>query len=221
MSAPTQPEHGVKAVRDAVRNLLAADLPRRITEMTSLWRLNTGDVPTADMITSGEAPDNALDHKGKAWVEIVTPRLMPRTRCVDVTPTGGNVNRYRYSSRIYVWTLGDAWADAIDRRDRLAVAVRDSLFGYPTLAVPPAVGDTGFLLNSSTISEEYGEPYRLKRANGSTRVWAGAVLAYEIDHEYNVDAVTTRDDWGTFDGIDLAVTLLPYPPVPAIPPHGG
>jgi hypothetical protein len=217
MSVQTQPEHGVKAVRDAVARLLRADLPFRIDRMTQLWQLDRGQIPDPDMITSGETPDNALDHRGTtnegedkygAWVEVITPRLLPRTRTVEVTARGSSVNRYRYSARLYVWTLAPSWAEAIDRRDRLAVAVRDSLFSYPTLAVPPAVGDTGFLINSSTISEEYGEPHRIGR--GNTRVWAPALLTYEIDHEYDTEAITTRDDWGSFDGVDLLVTLLPW-----------
>jgi hypothetical protein len=213
VSSPSQPEHGVKAVRDKVAALLVADLPTRITRMTSLWGLDAGSIPGVDMVTSGEAADNALDARGKTWIEVVTPRLLPRTRTMDLTSSGSAVNRYRYSARIYVWAVADRWAQALDDRDRLAGAVRDSLFDYPTLAVPPVVGDTGFLLNSSTISEEYGEPYRIKRQGGSPRVWAPALLSYEIDHEYNPDAVTTREDWGVFNGIDLFVTLLPYSPV--------
>lgn len=217
MSVSIQPEHGVKAVRDAVARLLAADLPNRIDRMTQLWQLDRGEIPDPDMITSGETADNALDDRGTtndgdeksgAWVEVITPRLLPRTKTVDITPSGSSVNRYRYSARIYVWTLAPHWDEAMDRRDRLAVAVRDSLFSYPTLAVPPAVGDTGFLINSSTISEEFGEPHRIGR--GNTRVWAPALLTYEIDHEYDTEAVTTRDDWGSFDGYTLRVTLLPW-----------
>ena len=219
MPITTQPEHGVKAVRDAVARLLVADLPKRIDRMTSLWQLDAGaiPIPNADQVTSGEPPDNALDDRGitndgddrfGAWVEVITPRLLPRTRTVDISPRGSSVNRYRYSARIYVWCLAPTWTDALDRRDRLSVAVRDSLFSYPTLAVPPAVGDTGFLLNSSSISEEYGQPFRVGR--GNTRVWAPSLLTYEIDHEYDTEAVTTRDDWGSFDGINLRVELLPW-----------
>ena len=215
----TQPEHGVKAVRDRVAALLAWNLPLRIDRMTYLWQLDKEAIPVPDpgSITSGEAPDNALTQAGVtnegggktgAWVEVITPRLLPRTRTVEVTPKGGSVNRYRYSARIYVWTLADRWGEAMDRRDRLSVAIRDALFTYPTLAIPPAVGDTGFLVNSSSISEEYGDPVRIK--GGNTRVWAPSLLTYEIDHEYDTDAVTTVDDWGSFDRIDLQVELLPW-----------
>lgn len=217
MPVQTQPEHGVKAVRDAVARLLRADLPKRIDRMTYLWQLDTPAIPSPNMITSGEAADNALDDRGTqadgdtksaSWVEVITPRLLPRTRTVDMTTRGSTVNRYRYSARLYVWVLAPNWGDALDRRDRLAVAVRDSLFSYPTLAVPPTTGDTGFLVNSSTISEEYGEPHRVGK--GNTRVWAPCLLTYEIDHEYDTEAVTTRDDWGSFDHIDVVVELLPF-----------
>jgi len=215
----TQPEHGVKAVRDAVARMLVADLPKRIERMTYLWQLDEQAIPVPDeaAVTSGEAPDYALTDKGitnagnsksGAWVEVITPRLLPRTRTVDMTSRGGSVNRYRYSARIYVWTLAPTWAESMDRRDRLAVAIRDCLFTYPTLAVPPAVGDTGFLVNSSSISEEFGEPRRI--GQGNTRVWSPALLTYEIDHEYDTEAVTTVDDWGSFDRIDLTVELLPW-----------
>lgn len=215
MPIQTQPEHGVKAVRDRVAALLRAELPRRIERMTYLWQLDAGEIPDPNRVTSGEKPDHALDNSGNdreeqgaAWVEVITPRLLPRTRTVDITPRGSTVNRYRYSARLYVWTLAPTWDESMDRRDRLAVAVRDSLFSYPTLAIPPAVGDTGFLVNSSSISEEYGEPHRI--GSGNTRVWAPALLTYEIDHEYDTEAVNTRDDWGSFDGLDLFVTLLPF-----------
>lgn len=215
----TQPEHGVKAVRDAVAAMLVYDLPLRIDRMAYLWQLDREAIPVPDeaAITSGEAADNALtdtgitnegDQKSGAWIEVITPRLLPRTRTVEVTAKGGSVNRYYYSARIYVWCLAGKWAEAMDRRDRLATAVRDTLFSYPTLAVPPLVGDTGFLINSSSISEEYGEPVRMGR--GNTRVWAPALLSYEIAHEYDTDAVTTIDDWGSFQHIDLQVTLLPW-----------
>lgn len=210
MSAPTQPEHGVKAVRDQVAALLVADLPGRITDMTRLWALGEREIPQADMVTSGETPDNALDHRGEAWIEVITPRLLPRTRTVGLTLTGGSVNRYRYSARIYVWTLADTWPDAMDKRDRLATAVQDALFDYPTLAVLPATGDTGFLINSSSISQEFGEPYRARQKGGSPRVWAPALLSYEIDHEWGTTDITTRPDLGRFDSVDLRVVLLPY-----------
>lgn len=222
MTTAVQPEHGVKAVRDAVAALLVADLPGRIPRMEGYWSLQSGDIPAADMITSGETPDQALDSRSDAWIEVVTPRLLPRTKTVDLTPTGGSVNRYRYSARLYIWTLHTNWADALDRRDRLAVAVRDALFGYPTLAVPPVTGDTGFLVNTSTVSEEFGEPHRLGK--GNPRTWAPALLTFEIDHEYNTDAVTTRDNWGVFNQVNVRVVLMskkqPNTYAPGGDPHG-
>ena len=74
------------------------------------------------------------------------------------------------------------------------------------LAPPPAFGDTGFLLNPATISEESSEPVRLK----TTHVRAAALLAYEIDHEYPSGIPSTLPDLGTFDTLDLRVTLAPF-----------
>jgi len=200
------PEHGAKAVRDAVANLLIADLPYRIDALTQLWVLDRQEIPDPDMVTSGEAADGALDHRGKTWIEVITPRLMPRTRTVGVTADGQLIHRYRYGARIYLWVLAERWQDALNRRDRLATAARDSLLTYPTLAAPPAVGDTGFLVHTSSISEEFAEPTRLD----TTRVRSAALLAYEIEHEYATGAPPTQPPWGTFDELDLAVTLLPY-----------
>src|SRR5690349_9951861 len=106
MMVATQPEHGVKAVRDRVAAMLVYDLPLRIDRMTHLWQLDREAIPVPDeeAVTSGDAADNALTDRGitndgntktGAWVEIITPRLLPRTRTVDVTVRGGSVNRYR------------------------------------------------------------------------------------------------------------------------------
>jgi hypothetical protein len=204
-------EHGAKAVRDRVANLLIADLPPRIDAMTQLWVLDRGAIPEPGKVTSGEAPDGALDHQAETWIEVITPRLMPRTRTVGMTSDGQMINRYRYSARVYIWVLAEKWQEALDRRDRLATAARDSLLTYPTLAVPPAVGDTGFLVHNNTLSEEFAEPSRIgNRSGGSPRVRAAALLAYEIEHEYATGAPPTTPPWGTFNTLDLAVTLLPY-----------
>jgi hypothetical protein len=204
-------EHGAKAVRDRVANLLVADLPLRTEAMTQSWELDARDVPTPGMVTSGEAADNALDHRAETWIEVITPRLMPRTRTVGITVDGQLIHRYRYSARVYIWVMADRWQDALDRRDRLATASRDSLLTYPTLAIPPTVGDTGFLVHTNTLSEEFAEPVRIgNRGGGSPRVRAAALLAYEIEHEYATGAPSTQPPWGVFETLDLSVILLPY-----------
>lgn len=198
-------EHGAKAVRDRVAALLMADLPLRIEAMLNLWVLDREEIPEPK-VTSGEAPDNALDHSAENWIEVITPRLMPRTQFMGLTPAGGWINRYRYSSRIYIWVLAERWAEALNRRDRLCAAARDALLSYPTLAVPPATGDTGFLVHNNTLSEEFSEAYRLK----TQRVRAAGVLAYEIEEEYATGEPATTGSFGRFDELDLRVTLLPY-----------
>lgn len=200
-------EHGAKAVRDRVAALLLADLSPRITAMTHLWALDSRRIPDPDMVTSGEAADNALDHRGETWIEVITPRLMPRTQSVGLNTSGYMINRYRYGARIYVWTLAPDWAGALDTRDRLCTATRDALLSYPTLAIPPATGDTGFLVHTNTISEEFSEPYRNK---STSRVRAAGLLSYEIIEEYATGYPTTSPDWGVFENLDLRVTLLPY-----------
>jgi len=205
------PEHGTKAARDAVAALLMADLPPRIDAMTELWSLQEASIPWPGQVTSGETADNVLDHRSDTWIEVIAPRLLPRTKIVGITVDGQLVHRYRYSARIYVWVLADRWQDALDRRDRLCTAARDSLLTYPTLAIPPAYGDTGFLVHNNTISEEFAEPYRIGGRNGgSPRVRAAGLLAYEIDHEYATGLPDTTGPLGTFDTFDLTVTLAPY-----------
>jgi hypothetical protein len=213
-------EHGAKAVRDRVANLLIADLPFRVDAMTELWLLDDREIPKPGKVTSGEAPDNAIDHQAETWIEVIAPRLMPRTRAMGLNADGQMIYRYRYSARIYIWTLADRWQDALNRRDRLSTAARDSLLTYPTLAIPPAVGDTGFLVNSTTMSEEFAEPHRIGgRAGGSPRVRAAGLLAYEIEHEYATGIPSTTAAWGVFDDLELAVTLLPYTAPIGGPPH--
>lgn len=203
-------EHGAKPVRDRVTALLAADLPNRITMATNLWALDAPELPKPDQVHSGDIPDGALDHKGDTWIEVITPRLMPRTRSMGLNPNGYMTHRYRYSARIYVWVISPLWDDAVDLRDRTATVTRDSLLAYPTLAVPPAVGDTGFLVRYDTLAEESGEPFRIGQRNGgSPRVRAGALLNYEIEHEYAAGDPLTNAAWGTFNTLDLKVTLVP------------
>lgn len=211
----TPDEHGAKGVRDKVAALLAAELPSRIDAMTHLWALDEVEVPHPDMVTSGEAADNVLDHRGDTWVEVITPRLMPRTEAMGLNNLGYMVYQYHYTARIYVWVLAKDWQTVLDRRDRTAAAARDALITYPTLAIPPAFGDTGFLLDVKTLAEEYSEPYRLK----TSHVRAAGLLAYEIKHEYASGVPSTRPDLGVFENLDLRVTLLPF--TEPVAPLGG
>jgi hypothetical protein len=204
-------EHGTKAVRDRVAALLRADLPNRIDAVTHLWSLDRREIPKPDMIISGEKPDQVLDDKGKTWIEVITPRVLPRTQSMGLNAHGSMVHRYRHSARIYVYVISPEWADTVDMRDRSVTMVHDSLLSYPTLAIPPQRGDTGFLVHVNTITEESGEPFRIgQRTGGNPRVRAGGLLSYEIEHEYANDDPNTTQPWGTFETLDLRVTLLPF-----------
>lgn len=196
-------ESGAKAVRDRLAALLIDDLPRRITMLTELWTMPAGSIPLPDMVSSGEPADNVLDHRGHTWVEVITPRLMPRTKQMGFDTDAMMVYRFRYAARIYVWTLLDTWPEALDARDRLAGAVRSTLLDYPTLT--RAGGDSGYLLHSDTITEEFGAPWRHPNTR---RVWAPGVLVYEIEEETALPS--TRPDPIPYEGVDLRVTLLPY-----------
>lgn len=200
-------EHGAKAVRDRVANLLRADLPLRIDMMCELWAIERATIAGPDMVTSGEAPDNALDHRGRTWIEVITPRLMPGTETVGMDANGNLEIRCKYQARIYVWGVAENWAKALDQRDRLMTASRDALLDYPTLAIPPQVGDTGVLVNRDRMSEEFPSPYRIPK---NPRVWAGGALVYELIEEYAIGDPTTRPQPEPYTGWDLAVTLLPY-----------
>lgn len=200
-------EHGAKTVRDRVANLLRADLPPRIDMMCELWAIERATIAGPDMVTSGEAADNVLDHRGRTWIEVVTPRLMANTETVGMDANGNMELRCRYQARIYVWGLSERWAEALDQRDRLMTAGRDSLLDFPTLAIPPATGDTGYLVSRDRMSEESPPPFRLP---SNKRVWAGGSLVYEIIEEYTVGEPTTRPQPEPYTGFDLAVTLLPF-----------
>lgn len=200
-------EHGAKAVRDRVAALLRADLPPRIDMMCELWAIERATVAVPGMVTSGEPADNALDARGRTWIEVITPRLMPSTQTVGMDAAGNLEIRAKYQARVYVWGIADRWPDAIDQRDRIMAAGRDALLDYPTLAIPPTVGDTGYLVSRDRMSEEFGAPYRLPN---NPRVWAGGVLVYEVDEEYAIGDPTTRPQPEPYDGFSLAVTLLPW-----------
>ncbi|MGH3986593.1 MAG: LamG domain-containing protein [Pseudonocardiaceae bacterium] len=222
-------EHGAKAVRDRVAALLVADLGARIDAMCELWVLDAATFPAPDRVishgdtpadprypgtlavTSGEPPDFALDHTARSWVEVITPRLMPKTQTWGLTPRGNLLYRFRYACKLYVWALGDTWREALDARDRLAVAVRDALFDLRTLQIPPASGDSGYLVDPNTMSEEFGAPFRIAGKSGTNpRVRAAALLNYEVIHEHETGVPTTRPDDGPYTGYDLAVSLLPW-----------
>lgn len=200
---------GANGVRDKVAELLGIEVPRKIPLLREAWNLDASQLPDLDVVTSGEAALNALDSRGKSWVEVITPRLVRSVR-VDIDPAGRPVYRSRYAARIYVWALGSDWETSKTARDNLAAAVRLSLIEYPTLTV--AGGDTGWLLHENTISEEYGEPQPVAKRGGgaSPRVWTGAVLAYEIDAEESTADGSTRPPWGTNE--TLIVTGSGYGP---------
>lgn len=209
----TATEHGAKAVRDRVAALLAADMPHRITTMCTLWSIDASVFPPPDMVTSGEAADFLLDARGRVWIEVITPRLMPRTQTVGLSANGNMVYRFRYSAKIYIWAIDDHWQGAIDQRDRLTAAARDSLLDFPTLIPPPGGGDSGYCVFPDTLTEEFGEPFRLgsKQPGGSNpRVRAAGLLNYEIVEEYEVGVPTTRPIPGPYTGYSLVVTLLPF-----------
>jgi hypothetical protein len=200
---------GADGVRDKVAELLAVEMPRKIPLLREAWDLDAAGLPDLDVITSGEAADNTLDSRGRSWVEVINPRLL-RTRRVDIDPAGRPVYRSRYAARIYVWALGQDWGGAKTARDNLAAAVRLSLIEYPTLTI--LGGDTGWLLHEDTITEEYGEPQRINRRSttGPARVWAGAVLSYEIDAEESTADGSTRPPLGVNN--DMIITPHGYGP---------
>jgi hypothetical protein len=204
-------EHGAKVVRDQVAALLQADLPGRIDAACELWVLDRATLPEPGMVVSGDLADSVLDHRAREWIEVITPRLMPRTELVGFDASANLRYRFRYTARIYIWAINDRWPDVVDQRDRLMTQARDCLLDYPTLAIPPASGDTGFLIHIPTITEEFGEPFRIGKRDGSNpRARAGGLLAYEIIEEYAVGSPTTRPQPEPYTGFDLAVTLLPY-----------
>lgn len=202
---------GADGVRDKLAGLLHAEVPVKIPLLREAWSLSHLHLPDLDEVVSGESPEGALDSRGDTWILVINPRLlkMTRTDIVDGQPE----YMTRYACRVYVWSKGDTWEDAIRSRDNLAVACRLALLQYPTL--DNAVrGDTGYRLHENTYTEEFGEPMRLASGKGR-RVWAGAVLAVDLDCQETLADGSTRAPIGTTDEVVTNATVVgPLQPMP-------
>jgi hypothetical protein len=203
---------GADGVRDKLAELLRSEVPRKIGLLNTAWSAAQVQLPNLDEVVSGESPDNALDSRGDTWVLVINPRLLNlrRTDIVDGQPE----YMTRYSARIYVWAKDDSWATAISARDNLAVACRLSLLQYPTLD-NQTPGDTGYRLHENTYTEEFGEPMRLAQGQGR-RVWAGAVLAIDMDCQETLADGSTRAPLGELDQTAVTATAVgPASPLPS------
>lgn len=176
-------------LRDVVRDALAAEVPRKIPLLRTRWGLTAIELPDVGRIVSGEPVENALTGDSDTWVTVLNPRLF-KTDQVDIDPSGLPVYMSRYSCRIYTWARASEWALAVAIRDRLAVVCRLALLEWPNLR-PGTYGDTGYRLHRNTYTEQFGDALRLtERAGG--RVWAGAMLAVDIDTEESLADGSTR-----------------------------
>lgn len=202
---------GADGVRDKIAALLTAELARKVPLLRAAWEQLDIVIPEIDKIISGETPDMVLESTGDTWVLVINPRFL-NTKRVDIVD-GQPVYMTRYSCRIYVWAKDDAWELAISARDNLAVACRLSLFQYPTLD-NQVQGDTGYRLHENTYTEEFGEPLRLG-SNKGRRVWAGAVLAIDVDCQETLEDGSTREPLGTAQEITTTATVVgPGQPLP-------
>jgi hypothetical protein len=197
---------GPDGVRDALAALLREVLPVKIPLLREAFGADHGSLPDADVVASGEMPDSALTSIGKAWVEVINPRLLPGMRRVDIDPAGDPVYRIRYACRIYVWALGTDWDNSIVRRDMMTGAVRMTLLEFPTLTT--AGGDSGYLVHEDTYTEEYGTPTR--SPNSSGRAWCSALCSIDLWSEETLTAGRLRQPIGDLAaGPTVATTLIP------------
>lgn len=202
---------GADGVRDRIVELLKFEVARKVPLLRVAWDQTATTIPALDEIVSGESTDRALDSRGQTWCVVINPRLLNTMRVgiVDGLPE----YLTRYSCRVYVWSKGANWAEAIAQRDNLAVACRLSLLEYPNLD-PEARGDTGYRLHENTYTEEFGEPLRLGNAKGG-RVWAGAVLAIDVDCQETIADGSTRPPIGEAEEISTTATVVgPGQPLP-------
>lgn len=194
---------GANGVRDKLADLIRAEVPRKIPLLRVAWTLDGTAIPDVEEVVSGEAPDGALTSAGDTWVLVVNPRLLS-TKRVDIVD-GLPVYMTRYSCRVYTWAKSDNWPNAVAARDNLAVACRLALFEYPNLSTT-ARGDTGYRSYENTYTEEFGEPLRTNNLSG--RVWAGAVLAIDVDCEETLKDGSTRAPIGTNNSTTTTATAV-------------
>lgn len=198
--------NGPDAVRDACVRLLREDLPERIPLLRTARGLDHARLPDvpAERISSAERPSNVLDGAQKSWIEVINPRKV-RTRQVDLDVYGNPVYRSTWGVRVIVWALALEWDVSIAARDNLMAAVAGCLLEYPTLSRTP--GDTGYLVNINTLSEEPGAPIRMadapQGARINPRVWTGGALLYQMDDESTLAEASTRPPWGEAEQITV------------------
>lgn len=199
--------NGPDGVRNACVALLQEDLPERIPLLRTARNLDSARLPSVarDRIVSGERPSNVLSSaKGGSWVEVINPRKV-RMRRVDIDDRGNPVYRSTWGMRVIVWAFARDWDVAIAARDNLMAACAGTLLEYPTLSRIP--GDTGFLVNTSTVAEEAGPPYRIADDPQGARInpgtWCGGALIYQMDDESTLTEASTRPPWGEAEQITV------------------
>lgn len=188
---------GSNAVRDQLVELFRHEMPIKIGLLRAQWGLSAEQLPDFQQITSGESPDNVLDSQGSTWVLVLNPRVL-RTTMVDIDDAGRQVNMVRYACRVYLWTKALDWPTAVEARGNFAQAARMCLLEYQNLSATVR-GDTGFRSYQDTYGEEFGEPFRLQQSGG--RVWAGALLAIDVDAEETLAAGSTRVPIGQVESV--------------------
>lgn len=103
----------------------------------------------------------------------IAPIGAPRVRLVDRADDGGRVYAVAYRQRVYVICRGDTFDEVADRRDRLMLALRETLLAAPTL------GDAGVTIDDTTWAESYSEV----EDDSLGRSLAGGYAEFELDVE--------------------------------------
>lgn len=213
---------GPDGVRDQLAAMLGEVLPRKTPALRQAWELTPRELPDVDVVASGEIPEETLTKLGDVWVEVVNPRLQAGMQVVDIDEAGYPLYRLRYGCRVYVWALGFDWPHALQRRDMVIGAVRNTILEFPTLSAVP--GDTGYLMHPTTYTEEYGVPSRVP--NNSGRCWASALASIDLWSEESMRDGALRPPIGVVEAPAVATSLLGPPepppdlPVPDLPGDG-
>ncbi|MBC8092168.1 MAG: hypothetical protein H7Y15_09575 [Pseudonocardia sp.] len=207
---------GPEGARDRIALALADILAVKLPLLRRAHGYDDAELPEVDTITSGEKPQQHLNAAGDTWLEIVISR-MTSSQVIDITPAGDQQFRIVYATRAYIWALGLSWTDAIDRRDRVTGAVRSCLWEFPTLTL--AGGDTGFLVQTSGWTEEYGVPVR--PSNPSGRCWATGMLAFDTVVEDDLSLGRVREPIGENTRTAISTRTFGMEPMPDDAPAVG
>ena len=202
---------GPREVASAISDVLVAHLPAEVDRLAAAIGPVVPDSPDL-----GANPDldakprliaatqlSALDVGYDDWpFVLVVPQNLRSLRRVQVTDDGNYVYVARYPVRIFTWARGDGYHFTAAVRDRLILAVRETLLRRQHLE------DAGHALelDETSWSESYSDV-------GVDDVLKATVAAAYADTEWVVSSLLEPlvAPAGTADTLDTRVQNLPHP----------